>query len=117
MLIITVKILNAGEGRLQAELVLGPEHLNPKGTLHGGMTATLVDVLPSVGFRTHQRGVIGATLDLRISYLKAAEEGETIVIDCNTLKVGKTLVFLDAEIKKKQTGELIAKGSHTKYID
>ncbi|XP_069701571.1 acyl-coenzyme A thioesterase 13-like [Periplaneta americana] len=111
-----VKIVNAGEGRLQAELVLGSEHLNLKGTLHGGMTATLVDVMPSMGFMTHQRGVIGTTLDLRISYLKAAKEGETVIIDCNTLKAGKTLAFLDVEIKKKQTGELIAKGFHTKYI-
>ena len=51
-----------------------------------------------------------------LRYLKAAKDGETIVIDCNTLKAGKTLAFLDIDIKKKETGELVAKGSHTKFI-
>ncbi|XP_069702667.1 acyl-coenzyme A thioesterase 13-like [Periplaneta americana] len=111
-----VKILNAGEGRLQAELVLGPEHQNTKGTLHGGLTATLVDILPTAAFMTRQNGVIGTTVNLDISYLKPAKEGDTIVIDCNTLKAGKALAFFEVEIRKKQTGELIAKGFHTMYI-
>ncbi|XP_069701569.1 acyl-coenzyme A thioesterase 13-like isoform X1 [Periplaneta americana] len=111
-----VKIVSGGDGRLRAELVVAPEHQNRMGTMHGGMTATLVDTLSTVALVTHQAGVPGVTVDLHVSYLKAAREGETIVIDCNTLKAGKTLAFLDVEIKKKQTGELIAKGSHTKYI-
>ncbi|XP_069701581.1 acyl-coenzyme A thioesterase 13-like [Periplaneta americana] len=112
-----VKILNAGEGRLHAELVLGSEHHNPMGTLHGGLTATLVDALPTLSFMTHQGGVMGPTVNLNISYMKTAKEGDTIVIDSNTLKAGKALAFFEVEIRKKQTGELIAKGFHTKYID
>lgn len=54
--------------------------------------------------------------NLFFSYLKAAREGEEIVIDANTVKAGKTLAFLDVEIKKKTSGEIIAKGSHTKFI-
>jgi acyl-CoA thioesterase FadM len=49
-------------------------------------------------------------------YMKAAAEGETVVINCSTLKTGKTLAFLSVEITKKETGELIAVGSHTKFI-
>jgi acyl-coenzyme A thioesterase 13 len=49
-------------------------------------------------------------------YMKAAAEGDTVVIDCNTLKTGRTLAFLSAEITKKETGEVIAVGSHTKFI-
>jgi acyl-coenzyme A thioesterase 13 len=48
--------------------------------------------------------------------MKAATEGDTIVIDCSTLKAGRTLAFLSVEITKKQTGELVARGSHTKFI-
>ncbi|PSN33877.1 Acyl-coenzyme A thioesterase 13 [Blattella germanica] len=89
-----VRILSGGEGRLCAELTVEEEHQNRMGTLHGGLTATLVDTL----------------------YLSAARNGETVVIDCNTLKAGKTLAFLEVEIKSKTTGKLIAKGSHTKFI-
>jgi acyl-coenzyme A thioesterase PaaI-like protein len=49
-------------------------------------------------------------------YIKAAADGETIVIDCSTLKAGSRLAFLGVEITKKQTGELVARGSHTKFI-
>jgi acyl-coenzyme A thioesterase 13 len=48
--------------------------------------------------------------------MKAAREGEIIVIDCSTLKAGRTLAFLNVDITKKDTGELIARGSHTKFI-
>jgi acyl-coenzyme A thioesterase PaaI-like protein len=48
--------------------------------------------------------------------MKAAAEGDTVVIDCNTLKAGKTLAFMTAEITKKGTGEVIAVGSHTKFM-
>jgi len=48
--------------------------------------------------------------------MKAAVEGDTVVIDCSTLKAGKTLAFLSVEIRKKETGELLAVGSHTKFM-
>ena len=32
------------------------------------------------------------------------------------MKSGKTLAFLDVLITKKNGGEIIAKGSHTKYV-
>ncbi|XP_069701572.1 acyl-coenzyme A thioesterase 13-like [Periplaneta americana] len=111
-----VKITNVGEGSLQAELLLAPEHQNKRGTLHGGMTATLVDMLSTMALMTHEVGVPGVTVDLHISYLKTATTGETVVIDCNTLKAGKSLAFLDIELKMKETGKLIAKASHTKHI-
>ncbi|KAJ9586070.1 hypothetical protein L9F63_020267 [Diploptera punctata] len=111
-----VRIISGGNGRCSAELKVEPEHQNRMGTLHGGLTATLVDTLSTVALVTHEVGVPGVTVDLHISYLKAAKDGETVVIDCNTLKAGKTLAFLEVEIKKKETGELVAKGSHTKFI-
>ncbi|XP_023720534.1 acyl-coenzyme A thioesterase 13 isoform X2 [Cryptotermes secundus] len=111
-----VKIISAGDGNCHAELVVGPEHKNKIATLHGGMTATLVDTLSTMGLLTHKVGVPGVTVDLHVSYMKAVADGETIVIDCSTLKAGRRLAFLSVEITKKQTGELVARGSHTKFI-
>jgi acyl-coenzyme A thioesterase 13 len=48
--------------------------------------------------------------------MKSAAGGDTVVIDCNTLRAGRTLAFMTAEIRKKDTGEVIAVGSHTKFI-
>ncbi|GFG31519.1 hypothetical protein Cfor_09470, partial [Coptotermes formosanus] len=111
-----VQIVSGGNGCCRAELVVAPEHQNGYGTLHGGLTATLVDTLSTVALITRTAGVPGVTVDLHVSYMKAAAEGETVVINCSTLKTGKTLAFLSVEITKKETGELIAVGSHTKFI-
>lgn len=49
-------------------------------------------------------------------YLKAAKTGEEILINAETLKVGKTLAFLTVDVTNKESGELIAQGTHTKYV-
>jgi len=49
-------------------------------------------------------------------YLRAAKAGDEIVIDANTLKLGKSLAFLSIEIKNKKDGKLVAVGSHTKFV-
>lgn len=48
--------------------------------------------------------------------MKAAKSGDEILINAELLKSGKTLAFLSADIVNKETGALIARGSHTKYI-
>lgn len=53
---------------------------------------------------------------LIFSYLKGAREGDTIVIDAKAIKTGKTLAYLECELRNKDNGQVIAKGSQTKYI-
>lgn len=50
------------------------------------------------------------------SYLRGAKEGDTIVIDAQTVKVGKTLAYVECELRNKESGKLIAKGSQTRFI-
>lgn len=50
------------------------------------------------------------------SYLSGAKPGDTVQIISETLKTGKSLAFLEVEIKNKETGLVLVKGSHTKYI-
>lgn len=49
-------------------------------------------------------------------FLKGVQLGEQIVIEAKTNKCGKTLAFLDVNIIHKASGELVARGSHTKFI-
>lgn len=49
-------------------------------------------------------------------FLNAAPLGEQIVIEAKTNKSGKNLAFLAVEIKKKSNGQMLAKGSHTKFV-
>ncbi len=50
-------------------------------------------------------------------FLKAAKKGETLVIDAETVKLGRTLAFLSVEFRNKQNNELLATGKHTKYVN
>lgn len=112
----SVQLVSGGDGSCRAEMVVAPEHQNKYGTLHGGLTAALVDTLSTIALASRTAGNAGVSVDLRVSYMKAAVEGDTVVIDCSTLKAGKTLAFLSVEIRKKETGELLAVGSHTKFM-
>ncbi|XP_066974648.1 acyl-coenzyme A thioesterase 13-like [Macrobrachium rosenbergii] len=111
-----VRVISGGGGKCVAEMAVEEEHQNRGGTLHGGLTATLVDVISTMALMTTERAVPGVSVDLNVSYISAAKEGETIVINADTLKVGRTLAFLTVDITTKESGKLIAKGSHTKFI-
>lgn len=51
-----------------------------------------------------------------LSYLKGAKEGDDVIIDATTVKAGKSLAYLECELKHKKDGSIIAKGSQTKFI-
>ncbi|XP_049828150.1 acyl-coenzyme A thioesterase 13-like isoform X1 [Schistocerca gregaria] len=111
-----IRIISAGEGKCLAEFTVAQEHQNAGGTLHGGFTATLVDQISTYALMTYGKGVPGVSVNINVSYMKPASAGEEVIIDAQTLRAGKTLAFLEVDLKKKATGELIAKGSHTKFI-
>lgn len=111
-----VVINSAGQGNCQAEFTVTEDMTNRGGTLHGGCTATLIDVISTIGLTTKSENVPGVSVNLNVSYLKAANEGEEVLVDSKTVRMGKKLAFLDVILKKKSTGEVIATGNHVKYI-
>lgn len=86
------------------------------GTLHGGFSAHLVDTVTTLALMTHPEGTPGVSVDMNLTYLKAAKVGEEILIEARILRRGRTLAFLECEIKNKDTGSLLVKGSHTKFV-
>lgn len=112
-----LKIVSGGDGKCVAEMKVEEEHQNYGGTLHGGMTATIVDIISTLGMMTHEKVTSpGVTVDLHVSYLKGAKVGEDILVEASTIKAGRTLAYLHVDIKKKDTNEIVARGSHTKFI-
>lgn len=65
---------------------------------------------------TKNDSVPGVSVDIHVSYLKAAKEGDIVVIEADTIKKGRNLAFLECVLKHKRDGSVIAKGSHTKYV-
>ena len=116
--VIKCRFVEGDVGRCVAALVIDEEHTNKGGTLHGGFSALLVDNISTLALTLPdgQPFSYGVSVNMDLSYLKAAKLGEEILIEANVLKRGRTLAFLEVELRNRSTNELLVKGSHTKYI-
>ncbi|OQR67125.1 acyl-coenzyme A thioesterase 13-like [Tropilaelaps mercedesae] len=108
-----LELKSASAGRCTAELVITRPHVNIAGTLHGGLSATLVDSVSTFALLT-QRNVRSASIDLSVSFIGPANEGDIITIDASTVKIGQRLAYLAVDIRKGD--ELIVTGKHTKFL-
>ncbi|NWI21119.1 ACO13 thioesterase, partial [Crypturellus soui] len=112
-----MKFVSATPGKLVCELKVEEEHTNRGGTLHGGLTATLVDIVSTAALMHTERGVPGVSVDMNITYTTAAKIGEEVLITAQILKQGRNLAFASVDLTNKATGKLIAQGRHTKYLN
>ena len=90
-----------------------PEMKNWHGTLHGGVTATLVDAAIGVAAIALSGGRPLSTVDLKVNYLRPAVEGK-FHCRAHLVKAGKTLVFGEAKVRDGR-GRVVATGQAT-YI-
>jgi uncharacterized protein (TIGR00369 family) len=64
-------VTEAANGRVIVTLVPNGSHLNPSGTVHGGLAATLLDSCMGLAIRsTLDKGVSQTTLEFKISLLR-----------------------------------------------
>ncbi|CAL8397218.1 unnamed protein product [Gadus morhua 'NCC'] len=111
-----VNVLSASPGKVVCEMKVEEEHTNHGGTLHGGLTATLVDIISTTAIMYSERGSPGVSVDMNITYMNAAKIGEDVLITAQVLKQGKTLAFASVDLINKSTGKVIAQGRHTKHL-
>jgi uncharacterized protein (TIGR00369 family) len=101
-------------GRVEAELAMGEQHLQQRGFAHGGLIATLADLVAGFAAVTlvpDNYGVV--TSDLKISYLNPGV-GQQLKAIGWVLKPGRRLHFCEAEVWCD--GLLIAKASATMAV-
>lgn len=85
------------------------------GGLHGGFSATLVDSISSFGLMTHEPWATpSVSVNINLTYLKGAKVGEEITIISNVLRAGKTMAYLDVELRNA-ADQLLVKAEHTKF--
>ncbi|KAM8709188.1 hypothetical protein ACLKA7_016060 [Drosophila subpalustris] len=111
-----VTILGGGDGVCTAEFTVAPEHINKGGGLHGGYTATLVDMVTTYALMSKPCHP-GVSVEINVNYLKGARIGDEVLIEANTVRAGKNLAFIDCVLKHKKNNAVIAKGTHTKYVN
>nr|OQO32109.1 hypothetical protein B0A51_00952 [Rachicladosporium sp. CCFEE 5018] len=119
-LLSTVQITSASRGLCIARLPLTQVHMNSGGSLHGSVTATIVDWMGGMAISTHDlRDKSGVSVDIHVTYQSGAKVGEEIEIEGIAEKVGGSLAFTRVSIFKVEGGErgrLVATGTHTKFV-
>lgn len=62
-----MQVTAASPGKVVCEMTLDESHLNRRGTMHGGLTATLVDNVSTLALMTEENGAPGVSVDLNVS--------------------------------------------------
>ena len=101
-------------GRVEAELALGEQHQQQRGFAHGGLVATMADLVAGFAAVTLVPDDFGlVTADLRVSYLHPGV-GQKLKAIGWVLKAGRRLHFCEAEVWCDDL--LIAKASATMAV-
>lgn len=115
------RIDSFGEGVSVMSLTLEEKHMNPNGVVHGGVLTTLMDeatghaIVTIRGLETMAEAP-HATVDMSVSFLSGARVGDELVCEARTLRIGRSVAFAEAEVRRKATDDLIAKGRFTYAI-
>jgi uncharacterized protein (TIGR00369 family) len=101
----------AEDGHAHLEFEAEQHHLNPAGTVHGGVLATLVDTAMGMAARTRtDNGEIPATSQLTIAYLTAGREG-LMSVTAQVRKQGEHVLLCDADVEQGGTTVVHAVGT------
>ena len=93
-----VQAQDAEDGHARLEFEAEHRHLNPAGTVHGGVLATLVDTAMGRAARSRtDDGEVPATSQLTIAYLTAATEGP-MTVTAQVRKQGEHVLLCDADV-------------------
>ena len=97
-------------GSWTAKLTVRKDMTNMAGTLHGGITATILDDMCGIVCLISGEDHFYSTINLSIDYLSGAVAGEELLATARIVRKGKNIVNVEAELRK-QDDKLVAKAS------
>jgi uncharacterized protein (TIGR00369 family) len=110
-------VIEAAKGRAVVSVEPGDAHLNPYGTVHGGLTATLLDSCMGLAVQTMlEKGLGQTTVEFKISLMRPITsqtgriKAEGIVLSC-----GRRIGSAEGRLTDA-TGRLLAHGTSTCLI-
>ena len=110
-------IVEAESGRVAITLQPTGAHLNPWGTVHGGLTATLLDSCMGLAIKsTLDKGISSTTLEFKISLVRAiTPETGQIRAEGKVLNCGRRVGTAEGRVTDAE-GRLLAHGTTTWLI-
>lgn len=105
-----IRLDRVGRGQASFEIDVEPRHLNRLGSLHGGVTATLLDAACGyAGLATDDEGDAldnAVTVMLTISYISKISSGR-LRASATVTRTGRTMYFSSGELVAA-SGDLVA---------
>jgi uncharacterized protein (TIGR00369 family) len=110
-------VVEAESGRVLITLDPTDAHLNPWGTLHGGVTATLLDSCMGLAIQsTLEKGIASTTLEFKISLVRAVTpQTGRIRAEGKVLNCGRRIGTAEGRLTDAK-GRLLAHGTTTCLI-
>ncbi len=103
-------LISVERGRLVVENKARPEMGNPGGILHGGAISAMIDELMGMTVFTLGKEGFFVAINLNVDFLRPGKIGETITLDCQIIREGRTMVYANCSVYNSEQ-KLIAKAS------
>jgi uncharacterized protein (TIGR00369 family) len=97
----------ARDGRAEVRLVAGDRHLNPHGSVHGGVLATLADTAMGLAVASTGDGERPVTIEMKVTYLQPGQPG-LLRAEATTRKPGRRITIVEAEVFQGDSGDVVA---------
>lgn len=103
-------ILAAEPGHVAFSFTVRKDMINPIGTLHGGVTAAIMDDVIGATLYTLNEEHFYTTINNVVDYFASAREGDVVIADTQLIKKGRQIVNAQCEIWNAEKTRLIARG-------
>ncbi len=111
--LVGTKLSDTGEGRAVVNLRAEERHLNPNGTVHGGVVFTLVDISMAEALRTiTEEDERLVTVEIKVNFMEPGNPG-TLAATAQVRKGGKRMTVVEAEVSQEESGEIVALATGT----
>ena len=105
-----IEVTEISPDRAVGRIVIGPEHLQPYGLIHGGVHCTLAETLASLGaaFWAVEQGMAGAVgLSNKTDFIKGITKG-VMVGEATPIHRGRTHQIWQIFNTREEDGKLLA---------
>jgi 1,4-dihydroxy-2-naphthoyl-CoA hydrolase len=108
-----IRTVEAGAGRLDAEVEVRGELLNPFGALHGAVLSSLADhVLGAVVYTVVEQGYWAATTEFKINFLAPVRSG-TVRAEASIVSLSKRTAVVRIDMVNEGRAVAVAQGTVT----
>src|ERR687892_444919 len=112
--LVGMEVSSTEEGRAAVTLEAQERHLNPSGTVHGGVISTLIDAAMAEALNTiTEEGEQPFTIQITVNYMKPGKPGP-LTSTAEVRKGGERITIVEAEVVQEEDEVIaLATGTYT----